>query len=61
MNKLLQFIRDTRGAAAVEYMLLGTILAASVAAGAATLGPWVGNQFNTVSNSIEEQNENAFP
>ena len=58
--KVRAFLRDKAGAVAMEYTLIAVIIGATLIAGAGTLGNWVGNQFNQVTEAVKDPNDKAF-
>jgi pilus assembly protein Flp/PilA len=52
MNEITQFLREEKGAAAVEYGLLVALIAAVIVAVVATLGTRVKDSFIAVCNAL---------
>jgi pilus assembly protein Flp/PilA len=46
------FLKDDRGATAIEYGLLITLIAVAIIAGLKLLGPSINGAFNTISNTL---------
>ena len=53
MHALIQFIRDTRGATAIEYGLIAALIAVAAISAMGTLGKNLNNTFNKVANNIK--------
>jgi len=47
--------RNEKGATAVEYGLLVTLIALVIIAGVATFGGWLNDLFNSTGNTIDSQ------
>jgi pilus assembly protein Flp/PilA len=50
-NALARFIRDQRGAAAVEYALIAALIAAVIVIAVTTLGTRTGQTYTTMDNA----------
>ena len=52
LSKIVAFLQDEEGAAAIEYGLLVALIALAIVVGATTLGKGIGNMFNTAATSV---------
>jgi len=52
MNAIKKFIRDEEGAVAIEYALLGSLIALAIAVGAAVLGKDVCGVFQGIATAM---------
>ena len=52
MSILNSFARDERGATAIEYGLIGALIAVVIIAGASSLGKNAGATFNNIAGNI---------
>ncbi len=50
--KVLEFIRDSRGATAIEYGLIAALIAVAATGAMGRLGSRLGSQFNNVSSRL---------
>ena len=55
MKNLLQLIRDSRGATAIEYGLIAALIAVAAIGAMSTLGTKVSNTFNNAGNNLTVQ------
>lgn len=53
MRCILKFLRDDRGATAIEYGLIAALIAVAAITAMGTLGSNLSNTFNVVGNSIK--------
>lgn len=51
---LKSFIKDESGATAIEYALIGTLISVSIIAGATTLGNSLEEQFQSLSDKMND-------
>lgn len=51
-NVLTRFIKDERGATAIEYGLIAGLIAIAIAAGAGSLGNNLGTAFTNLANRV---------
>ena len=58
MSCVKNFLADESGATAIEYALIGSLIAMAIIAGMTAIYGSVGNTMNTVSNSIESTQSN---
>ena len=52
LNKIMAFIKDEEGAAAIEYALLLVMVALAIIGVAATLGPKIASVFTSMDNAM---------
>jgi pilus assembly protein Flp/PilA len=52
LHYMKKFLSDDRGATALEYGLIASLVAVAIIAGVRTLGKNLNNTFNTVSSAI---------
>ena len=50
---LLRFLRDLKGATAIEYGLIAALIGASLVFGMGVIGKTMNNQFMSVSNKVD--------
>jgi pilus assembly protein Flp/PilA len=53
MHSIINAIRDTRGATAIEYGLIAALIAVAAITAMGTLGKNLSNTFNKVGNSVK--------
>lgn len=54
MRRLRNLLTDRSGATAIEYSIIGALVAVAIIGGVTALGNGVGNTFNTVGDRIDE-------
>ena len=52
-NLFSRFIRDERGATAIEYGLIATLIAMVIITGATSIGTKLNSNFNTIASKIK--------
>ena len=52
MNKFMKFVRDSRGATAIEYGLIAALIAVAAVTAMGTLGNKLGTTFNNVESKM---------
>jgi len=51
-TKIKEFIREEKGATAIEYGLIASLIAVAIIVGAKALGSQINNTFNEVANKM---------
>lgn len=54
MRRFRNLLSDRSGATAIEYSIIGTLIAVAIIGGATALGNGVTNTFDTVGDTFEE-------
>jgi pilus assembly protein Flp/PilA len=52
MTNVKRFINDESGVSAIEYGLIAALVAVAMIAGLKELGTWLGDTFDTITNSL---------
>ena len=52
MRRLASFLRDERGATAIEYAMIGVIVSIAAVAGLSIIGPWVMDQLTSAGSAF---------
>jgi len=52
MQRVIKFLRDERGATAIEYGLIASLIAVAIVGVLLTLGPTLKGAFQTVQNDL---------
>ncbi|MEX0852500.1 MAG: Flp family type IVb pilin [Bauldia sp.] len=53
MNLIVRFLRDTSGATAIEYALIGSLLSIAIVVGATALGSHLNTMYRDVADSFD--------
>jgi pilus assembly protein Flp/PilA len=53
MRKIIPFLRDRRGATAIEYGLIAALIAVAAISAMSSVGTRLGKTFNNVSSSLK--------